>query len=251
MYCGKPFGSGAQFSIPLLSPPPLRRPHPPGGPPGWPPRCLLGGPAALIRPTQIFVVFPSPVVNFVLSSPSWRSFRGIVAAVQGHGPTKSRVWASLGSLCGIRAAFQNHAGCETRQHRRRSREGRRNKIGLEMTQRPRPSHEDAGKRGTEDHCRITSTRSVWEDERLTFDERRSREYKGADEVRTEDVLEPCPKHQELLAHDRKTWSTPEATRTNARGRCARGGARHVSIWVGYFGKTPGSSLRILKVLRGG
>ena len=43
--------------------------------------------------------FPAPVANFVLSSLSGGLVRGIVAAVQGRGPPKVPVSASLGSFC--------------------------------------------------------------------------------------------------------------------------------------------------------
>ena len=61
---------------------------------------------------------------FALFSLSWRTFRsffslrgssrGIVVAVQGHGPPKVRVWASLESFCaspgGLQAAVVSPTG---------------------------------------------------------------------------------------------------------------------------------------------
>ena len=46
-----------------------------------------------------FEFFPSPAANFILSSLSGGSSRGIVAAVRGHGPPTVCVWASQGSFC--------------------------------------------------------------------------------------------------------------------------------------------------------
>ena len=63
---------------------------------------------------HIFAFFPTPGANFVLSFSLWGSSRGIVVAVQGHGPPKVRVWASWESFCaspsGLQAAVVSPAG---------------------------------------------------------------------------------------------------------------------------------------------
>ena len=58
-----------------------------------PPVALL--PSA--GPPKMSLLFPSHVTNFVLSSLSLGSFRGVAAAVSGHGPPKVRASASLAS----------------------------------------------------------------------------------------------------------------------------------------------------------
>ena len=63
-------------------------------------------------PPKISRIFSSPTANFVLSS-FCGSFRGLVAAVQGHGPPKARVRASLGSFCARPAHQQKKPGSST------------------------------------------------------------------------------------------------------------------------------------------
>ena len=62
------------------------------GPEGWGPEGW--GPEGWRPKFRAF--FPSPATIFFLSSLSWRSFRGILAAVQGRGPPKVRVWVLWG-----------------------------------------------------------------------------------------------------------------------------------------------------------
>ena len=71
----------------------------------WPfPACAKVGPRRVgprrVRPRrvapEISRFFPSPATIFFLSSLSWRSFRGILTAVQGRGPPKVRVWVLWG-----------------------------------------------------------------------------------------------------------------------------------------------------------
>ena len=69
--------------------------------------CLDGGGAWSGEPgrwgAQNFALFPSPIANFVIPSLSGGLFRGIEAAVLGHGTPKVCVSASLGSFCFVPA----------------------------------------------------------------------------------------------------------------------------------------------------